>query len=178
MGNLDELELTVDEEMFGPDLPDDDFALVAAILAILKKYHDITEGDDDGDGPDAEDAVDEESESGYAKASSPVLKVCTCGAGESVGLAHKPGESLDRSPKANWVERAGGLPKYINDIAHDLHTERGMTISRAIATAVSKVKKWAAGGDNVKPDTRAKAAAALAEWEKLKAKGAAKRAAH
>jgi hypothetical protein len=104
-----------------------------------------------------------------------VLKVCACSAGSEVALAHKPGESLDRSPKANWVERAGGLPRYINDIAHDLHTERGMTISRAIATAVSKVKKWAAGGDNVKPDTRAKAAAALAEWEKLKAKNAAKR---
>ena len=166
MGNLDELELTVDEEMFGPDLPEDDTYLVASVLKALRKYHD----------PEAvaEEAVDGEPEEDYSE-EAPELKVCACSVDDTVGLAHKPGESLDRSPKANWVERAGGLPRYINDIAHDLHTERGMTISRAIATAVSKVKKWAAGGDNVKPDTRAKAAAALAEWEKLKVKNKAKK---
>ena len=83
---------------------------------------------------------------------------------------------LDRSPESNWVEKSGGLPKYIEDIAHSLHTKRGMTISRAIATAVSRVKKWAAGGDDVKPDTVAKAQKALAQWEALKAKNKARRA--
>lgn len=87
-------------------------------------------------------------------------------------------EPLDRSPKHNWVEDSGGLPAYIQHIAKDLHEERGMTLSHAIAVAISRVKKWAAGGDNVKPDTRAKAAAALAEWEALKAKNAARTAAH
>ena len=83
---------------------------------------------------------------------------------------------LDRSPKSNWVEDSGGLPAYIEDIAVSLHEKRGMTISRAIAVAVGRVKKWAAGGDNVKPDTRAKAAAALAQWEKLKARNKARQA--
>lgn len=77
---------------------------------------------------------------------------------------------LDRSPKKNWVENGGGLPKYIERIAKHLHYEKGMDIGRAIATAISTVKRWAAGGGNVKADTQAKAAAALAQWEKLKAK--------
>lgn len=85
---------------------------------------------------------------------------------------------LERAPgkKDNWVEAVGTLPAYIEEIAHSLHTKRGMPISRAIATAVSRVKRWAAGGENVKADTRAKAAKALAAWEALKAKAAAKRA--
>lgn len=77
---------------------------------------------------------------------------------------------LDWSPKSNWVEESGGLPKYIEDIALALIRDHGMDRSRAIATAVSRVKKWAAGAGDVKGDTRAKAAAALAQWEKLKAK--------
>jgi hypothetical protein len=83
---------------------------------------------------------------------------------------------LDRSPKSNWVEDAGGLPAYIEEIADSLHRKRGMDISRAIATAVSRCKKWAAGGENVNPDTRAKAAKAIAQWEALKAKARAKKA--
>lgn len=80
---------------------------------------------------------------------------------------------LDRSPKKNWVEEAGGLPSYIERIAKHLHYERGMTIGHAIAAAVNRVKKWAAGGDNVKPDTRAKAAKAVAEWEAKKGRARA-----
>lgn len=86
---------------------------------------------------------------------------------EFKALAH---ESLDRSPRSNWVEKAGQLPAYIQHIAKDLHEERGMDMSRAIATAISRCKVWAAGGDGVKPDTQAKAAKAIAEWEALKAK--------
>lgn len=81
---------------------------------------------------------------------------------------------LDRSPKHNWVEDNGGLPKYIEHIANDLHTERGMDISRAIAVAISRVKMWAAGGGGVKPDTKAKSVKAVAEWEAMKAKARAK----
>lgn len=83
-------------------------------------------------------------------------------------------ETLNRSPKENWVDKVGGLPQYIVHIAKDLHEERGMTISRAIATAISMCKKWAAGGKNVKPETRAKAAAAIAQWESKKARSKAK----
>lgn len=84
---------------------------------------------------------------------------------------------LDWSPKKNWVENEGGLPKYIEDIALALIRDHGMPRERAIATAVNRVKKWAAGGDDVKADTRAKAAAAVAKWEAMKAKAKAKRAA-
>lgn len=83
--------------------------------------------------------------------------------------------SLDRSPKKNWVEATGQLPAYIQHIANALHTEKGVPLSRAIPMAIATVKRWAAGGDDVKPDTKTKAAKALAEWEALKAKAAAKR---
>lgn len=84
---------------------------------------------------------------------------------------------LDWSPKKNWVENEGGLPKFIEDIALALIRDHGFTRSRAIATAINRVKKWARGGDNVKADTRAKAIAALAQWSKMKASAKAKRAA-
>lgn len=85
---------------------------------------------------------------------------------------------LERKPgKQNWVDHAGGLPSYIERIAKHLHYEKGMSIGRAIATAVNQVKKWASGGKNVNPDTRAKAAKAVAEWEAKKVKSKAKTAA-
>lgn len=83
--------------------------------------------------------------------------------------------SLERAPgKAdNWVERVGGLPSYIDRIARHLHYDQGMTISRAIASAVSQVRRWSRGGGDVKPDTRAKALAAVASWESKKARSKA-----
>lgn len=75
----------------------------------------------------------------------------------------------NKKSKTNWVEEAGGLPSYINRIAKHLHSEKGMTVSRAIATAVNTVKRWAAGGDNVSAKTKALAAKAVAEWESKKA---------
>lgn len=81
---------------------------------------------------------------------------------------------LDWSPGKNWVEEAGGLPKYIEDIALALIRDHGMDRSKAISIAISRVKKWASGGGNVDADTRAKAQAAVAQWEKLKAKNKAK----
>jgi len=83
------------------------------------------------------------------------------------------GCSLDEKPGSNWVQEAGGLPDFICRIARAIK-RTGKTTSQAIAIAVARVKKWAAGGDDVKADTRAKAAKALAEWEKLKAKSGAK----
>jgi len=83
---------------------------------------------------------------------------------------------LGRAPgkNDNWIESAGGLPSYIERIAKHLHYERKMTIGHAIATAVNRCKKWAAGGEGVNPDTVAKAAAAIAQWEKMKGKTVAK----
>jgi hypothetical protein len=90
---------------------------------------------------------------------------------ELVSLA---GCTLERVPgKNNWVEQEGGLPEYICEVARSIH-RGGKSISRSIAIAVSQVKKWAAGGGDVNADTRAKAAAALAQWEKMKASAKAK----
>lgn len=72
------------------------------------------------------------------------------------------------------VQEAGGLPDYICRIARAVK-KTGKTTGQAIAIAVSRVKKWAAGGDDVDADTRGKAATALAEWEKLKGKSKAKK---
>lgn len=77
-----------------------------------------------------------------------------------VSSAVYPG--LDRSPKENWVDKAGGLPNYIERIAKHLHYEKGFSISHAIATAVNRVKVLCAKGN-------AEACAAVASWEKKKA---------
>lgn len=79
-------------------------------------------------------------------------------------------ESLDRSPKKNWVERAGQLPAAIQHMAKDIHQERGLPLEQAIPIAISQAKKLAAKGN-------AKYVAAVAEWEALKAKSHAKSAA-
>lgn len=77
-------------------------------------------------------------------------------------LVNKPG-------KTNWVEQRGGLPPFIKRVAKHVQADSGFDESRAIATAVSQCKKWAAGLGDVKPETRAKAAAAIAQWEAMKA---------
>ena len=91
---------------------------------------------------------------------------------------------LERTPGGpdNWVEAVGSLPAYIEGIAKHLHYEQGFTISRAIAVAVNTVKRWAAGGTvtehgghKVTVKTQVKAAAALAQWEALKAKAHTKK---
>ena len=82
---------------------------------------------------------------------------------------------LDRSPKANWVEKAGGLPDYIERIA--VHLKRkGKTTSHAIAIAINAAKKMCATGDlnwpglqQVNPGSKAQACAAVARWTAMKA---------
>jgi uncharacterized protein YndB with AHSA1/START domain len=82
---------------------------------------------------------------------------------------------LDRSPKKNWVENAGGLPMYIRRIANHLHA-KGHDISTSIAIAVNVAKKMCSTGDlnfpgvqHVNPASRAEACAAVADWEAKKA---------
>lgn len=89
-------------------------------------------------------------------------------------LSGSSGCSLDTSPKKNWVEKSGGLPNYICVVAKGV-MKSGKTRSSAIAIAVSRIKVWAAGGDDVDADTRAKAVKALAQWEALKGKNKAKK---
>lgn len=68
----------------------------------------------------------------------------------------------------NWVNKVGGLPLYIRAIAQAL-IRSGHSESDAIQLAVGTVQRWARGGGKVTPATRARAAAALAEWEKKRA---------
>lgn len=73
-----------------------------------------------------------------------------------------------RSNGQNWIERTamGRLPKYIRIVANGL-LKAGHSKSRAIAMAVAAMKRWARGGDNVRPQVQAAAVKALAEWEAL-----------
>lgn len=82
----------------------------------------------------------------------------------------------NKKDKTNWVEKAGGLPSYIKRIAKHLHSEKGMDVSRAIATAVNTVKRWCSsgeitdkGGGGVSSKTKALACKAVASWEAKKA---------
>src|SRR6266508_4579278 len=87
-----------------------------------------------------------------------------------MALAH---EKVGHTEQGLWHHKGMQLPAFVQHIARDLMAERGMDESRAIATAIALIKRWAAGGKDVKPETRAKAVAALAEWEALKAKAGA-----
>lgn len=70
----------------------------------------------------------------------------------------------------NWVARRGGLPPYVRAVARGIMKSGHATSeSAAIEIAIGRIKDWAAGAGNVTPKTRAKAAAAVAHWEALKA---------
>lgn len=95
--------------------------------------------------------------------------------GMTVDLAITPGGRIGNpgpvgtpGNRKNWVDDAGGLPRYIRMVAHAL-IRQGHTPSSAIAIAVATMKKWAAGGGDVTPKVRAAAAAAVAQWEAKKA---------
>ena len=76
---------------------------------------------------------------------------------------------LNWSPGTNWIEDTPGpgLPSYIVKVAIGI-MKSGKTRERAIPIAISRIKRWAAGLDNVNKDTQAKALASLKEWEALK----------
>lgn len=95
-------------------------------------------------------------------------------AADSMRKANTP-EPFSTSKTSNWVARGGGLPPYIQHIAHDIAEKRGKSVSNAIAIAIGVVKRWARGGGSVDSGTRAAASKALAQWEKLKAGNAAKK---
>jgi 8-oxo-dGTP pyrophosphatase MutT (NUDIX family) len=80
------------------------------------------------------------------------------------GLWHTPDRHVGGKQK---------LPNYIEHIAHALMRDQGMDESRAIATAINAVKRWAAGDlhwgkGKVTPEVQAASRRALAEWEHLK----------
>lgn len=56
------------------------------------------------------------------------------------------------------------LPTYVREVANAL-IRSGHPKSRAIAIAISEMKRWAAGAQGVRPQVQAAAAKALAEWK-------------
>jgi peptidoglycan hydrolase-like protein with peptidoglycan-binding domain len=95
------------------------------------------------------------------------IKATVITPGGRVGNNRRTGS---RSNRENWVEQtsAGELPEYIRTIRNGLMRE-GHSESRATALAVAAVERWRRGGGNVSPKVRAAAAAAYAQWEKMKA---------
>ncbi len=85
------------------------------------------------------------------------------------GVGH---ENVGHTGQGLWHHKGWQLPAYIQHVANDLIAS-GHGESRAIEMAVGIVKNWAAGhdghGHHIHPDTQAKAAAAVAEWEAMKA---------
>ena len=75
---------------------------------------------------------------------------------------------LNLSPKNNWVDKRGGLPEYIRIVRNGLMKE-GHPEGMATALAVASMKKWAHGGGGVSKKVQVAAAAALAQWEAMKA---------
>lgn len=99
---------------------------------------------------------------------------------DSEDLVLLAGCTLAKTPgkKDNWIEAVGGeLPEYICEVARSIHRKRGVPTSQAISIAIGVMKNWASGRGDVNADTRAKAGKAIAQWEALKAKAKAKRAA-
>lgn len=83
-----------------------------------------------------------------------------------------PPEPFSTSKTSNWVARAGGLPPYIQHVAHAM-VEKGKPTSKAISMAVGIVRNWAEGKGGVHPAIKAAAAKAIAEWEAKRAKSRA-----
>lgn len=77
---------------------------------------------------------------------------------------------LPSKPGTNWVEKHGGLPEMMDCVARAIYHEGGVKdVSRAIRIAVGKVEDWASGKGDVTPKTRARAAAAVARWQAMRA---------
>ena len=82
--------------------------------------------------------------------------------GSSAPLGSK---NLFNTPGAN-------LPGFIRELAREF-MKKGKSKSQAIQMAIGVCQRWAKGGENVKPETRAKAAAAIAQWNAARAKAKA-----
>ena len=85
------------------------------------------------------------------------------------GVGH---EKVGHTGQGLWHHAGWQLPAYIQHVANDLIAS-GHSESNAVQMAVGIIKNWAHGhdghGHKVSAETAAKAAAALAEWEALKA---------
>jgi HK97 family phage prohead protease len=82
-------------------------------------------------------------------------------------------EKVGHTGQGLWHHKGMQLPAYVQHVANDL-IQSGHPESEAVQMAIGIIKNWAhGGGGNVTAETRAKAVAALAEWERLKAQAKA-----
>lgn len=75
------------------------------------------------------------------------------------------GQNLFKTPGVH-------LPGYVREVARAF-MRKGLGKSEAIQRAIGVIQRWAHGGDGVTAATRAKAAAAIAQWNAAKAKARA-----
>ncbi len=66
-------------------------------------------------------------------------------------------------------EKGNKLPNYIEQVVKGL-IDGGMPSARAYPVAIGKIRDWAEGKGNVKPEVRAASASAIAEWDAKRAK--------
>lgn len=96
----------------------------------------------------------------------------------SDGAAPCPPGSLAMGGKLNWVDKEGGLPRYIERIACHVHFGKGHPVGEAIAFAVNDCKRMCSTGmsnfGHVHPQFQTEACAAVADWERMKASADAK----
>lgn len=85
-------------------------------------------------------------------------------------VTHKP---LGKG-KRNGPWGTGQLPAYVQNVADGIRDD-GTPLGRAIQIAIGRVRGWAAGKGNVRPEVRAAAQKAVAELDALLAKAKGKR---
>lgn len=102
----------------------------------------------------------------YRRMNATIQKPYVQESAQTAALSVTP-KPFSTSKTSNWVARAGGLPHYIQNIAHAIQ-RGGKTESEAISIAIGTCKRWAAGGGKVSPEVRAAAGKAIAEWEAKK----------
>lgn len=132
----------------------------------IPKLADVEQQPESEQGEDADEEAAEEDQAAQAEDEDEA----SASDGEEKGSS----ASLNRSPKKNWVEKSGELPAYVREIARSVSQKRDVPLERAIPIAIATVKRWARGGGDVSAETKAKAAKAVAEWEKLKAANASR----
>lgn len=111
----------------------------------------------------ADDVCDRWEAKADKSAKTPELESSAAPLGDE-GLWHTPDKHVPAKQK---------LPNYIEHIAQALMRDQGMDESRAIATAINAVKRWARGDlgerrGHVHPEVISASRRALEEWEKLK----------
>jgi hypothetical protein len=145
-----------------------------AVTASIEEALSVTEPDDGGDGFVVEASAAAEIRKAVADA---------LGVTESAKTA---GYSVTHAPigkgGTNWITKTapgntGQLPAYIQNVRNGIMKgPPPVDESKATEIAIGRIRDWAEGKGNVKPEVRAAAAKAIAEFEAMKGKNDASKA--